>query len=152
MAPTSGNYSILSDTDTLDADSVFIAPDNISGAPNFLGSTSVPLSLQHIKGYQVSAIVVCVIVVLAVILCHVTWRLRFKIVLRQVGLICHIALCFICDIALWLGSNIVLCLICHIALCLGSDSVILLHIWGALIHVSHYLLSSTLTRLMLRVC
>ena len=100
MAPTSGNYSILSDTDTLDADSVFIAPDNISGAPNFLGSTSVPLSLQHIKGYQVSAIVVCVIVVLAVILCHVTWRLRFKIVLRQVGLICHIALCFICDIAL----------------------------------------------------
>ena len=38
----------------------------------------------NLRGYEVTAIVVCSIIVLAIFMCYLTWKLRYKIVLRTV--------------------------------------------------------------------
>ena len=44
-----------------------------------------PVSLSGLRGYEVMAIVLCLIIMAAIFMCYLTWRFRYKIVLRTVN-------------------------------------------------------------------
>ena len=43
------------------------------------------LDLATINSYDVMAMVVCTVISAAILMCYLTWRFRYKIVLRTVG-------------------------------------------------------------------
>ena len=44
-------------------------------------------TINVMRGYEVTVLVVCIIIILAMIMCTLTWRFRYKIVLRHVRIL-----------------------------------------------------------------
>ena len=51
------------------------------------GEANSKATINVMRGYEVTVLVVCIIIILAMIMCTLTWRFRYKIVLRHVRIL-----------------------------------------------------------------